>query len=352
MHDVSGAASETSGSCLPLCAGGPHANSTGRETPPRDTGRSPSRFPRLLWIDDEIGTDHAAVRLMELEGVEVACAPTGAVGLALALTNVYDGIILDLRLPDLGGMTILKRILAAGLSGSGKSSLAFDTIYAEGQRRYVESLSSYVGDEIATIMKTLIGRQSVQLRHRRHGREVVSNSVGRRIRGDQRTLEQNVAAMIRPDVTAVEFIVLMGAFRRRVTGRPKPRSHQVSGPTRRRDVAASVLQRIQEHFALGRLPSISGIAKGLGLERPDLREILRGATGAGFCESRRAIRVRPSLAPVAFGEEQFAQIAYRTGYEHPAQFDRDFHLAFGVTPSELRQVIRSGDPICLAPPIN
>ena len=34
-------------------------------------------------------------------------------------------------------------IIFTGLSGSGKSSLAFDTIYAEGQRRYVESLSSY-----------------------------------------------------------------------------------------------------------------------------------------------------------------------------------------------------------------
>src|SRR3954465_8371770 len=34
-------------------------------------------------------------------------------------------------------------IVVTGLSGSGKSSLAFDTIYAEGQRRYVESLSSY-----------------------------------------------------------------------------------------------------------------------------------------------------------------------------------------------------------------
>src|SRR6201997_3145952 len=34
-------------------------------------------------------------------------------------------------------------IVLTGLSGSGKSSLAFDTIYAEGQRRYVESLSSY-----------------------------------------------------------------------------------------------------------------------------------------------------------------------------------------------------------------
>ena len=36
-----------------------------------------------------------------------------------------------------------KLIVFTGLSGSGKSSLAFDTIYAEGQRRYVEILSSY-----------------------------------------------------------------------------------------------------------------------------------------------------------------------------------------------------------------
>ena len=36
-----------------------------------------------------------------------------------------------------------KLIVFTGLSGSGKSSLAFDTIYAEGQRRYVESLSAY-----------------------------------------------------------------------------------------------------------------------------------------------------------------------------------------------------------------
>src|SRR5690625_2040701 len=36
-----------------------------------------------------------------------------------------------------------KLIVLTGLSGSGKSSLAFDTIYAEGQRRYVESLSAY-----------------------------------------------------------------------------------------------------------------------------------------------------------------------------------------------------------------
>src|SRR2546423_9562467 len=38
---------------------------------------------------------------------------------------------------------IEKLTVVTGVSGSGKSSLAFDTIYAEGQRRYVESLSAY-----------------------------------------------------------------------------------------------------------------------------------------------------------------------------------------------------------------
>ena len=36
-----------------------------------------------------------------------------------------------------------KLVVVTGISGSGKSSLAFDTIYADGQRRYVESLSAY-----------------------------------------------------------------------------------------------------------------------------------------------------------------------------------------------------------------
>src|SRR5688572_8701262 len=44
---------------------------------------------------------------------------------------------LDLRLPR------DRLVVITGVSGSGKSSLAFDTIYAEGQRRYVESLSAY-----------------------------------------------------------------------------------------------------------------------------------------------------------------------------------------------------------------
>src|SRR5262249_12563473 len=44
-------------------------------------------------------------------------------------------------------------IVVTGLSGSGKSSLAFDTIYAEGQRRYMESLSSYAKRFVAQVSK-------------------------------------------------------------------------------------------------------------------------------------------------------------------------------------------------------
>ncbi len=52
---------------------------------------------------------------------------------------------LDLSLPR------DKLIVFTGLSGSGKSSLAFDTIYAEGQRRYVESLSAYARQFLSLI---------------------------------------------------------------------------------------------------------------------------------------------------------------------------------------------------------
>ena len=44
-------------------------------------------------------------------------------------------------------------VVLTGLSGSGKSSLAFDTLYAEGQRRYVESLSSYARNFLSIMEK-------------------------------------------------------------------------------------------------------------------------------------------------------------------------------------------------------
>src|SRR3954452_21527366 len=59
---------------------------------------------------------------------------------------------IDLTLP--GG----KLVIVTGVSGSGKSSLAFDTIYAEGQRRYVESLSAYARQFLERMEKPDVDR--------------------------------------------------------------------------------------------------------------------------------------------------------------------------------------------------
>ncbi|HCO86089.1 MAG TPA: hypothetical protein DIT95_21525, partial [Arenibacter sp.] len=46
-----------------------------------------------------------------------------------------------------------KLVVITGLSGSGKSSLAFDTIYAEGQRRYIETFSAYARQFLELMQK-------------------------------------------------------------------------------------------------------------------------------------------------------------------------------------------------------
>ena len=64
-------------------------------------------------------------------------------------------------------------VVITGLSGSGKSSLAFDTLYAEGQRRYVESLSAYARQFLQLMDKpdvdVIEGHQPQPALHRGHG---------------------------------------------------------------------------------------------------------------------------------------------------------------------------------------
>jgi len=68
---------------------------------------------------------------------EIGSAPRGLDAIVIKGAREHNLKNVDLTLPR------NRLIVITGLSGSGKSSLAFDTIYAEGQRRYVESLSSY-----------------------------------------------------------------------------------------------------------------------------------------------------------------------------------------------------------------
>jgi excinuclease ABC subunit A len=72
-------------------------------------------------------------------------APRSTIGIQGARVHNLKNISLEIPRDKL--------IVVTGLSGSGKSSLAFDTIYAEGQRRYMESLSSYAKRFVAQVAK-------------------------------------------------------------------------------------------------------------------------------------------------------------------------------------------------------
>src|SRR5437868_3428964 len=85
-------------------------------------------------------------------GETVASAAGEATGLIVRGARTHNLKNIDLSLP------VEKLIIVTGVSGSGKSSLAFDTIYAEGQRRYVESLSAYARQFLERMEKPDVDR--------------------------------------------------------------------------------------------------------------------------------------------------------------------------------------------------
>src|SRR6186713_2122439 len=70
-----------------------------------------------------------------VHGVRMTDAPSDVIRVHGARQNNLKNLDIDIPLNEL--------VVVSGVSGSGKSSLVFDTLYAEGQRRYVESLSTY-----------------------------------------------------------------------------------------------------------------------------------------------------------------------------------------------------------------
>jgi excinuclease ABC subunit A len=66
--------------------------------------------------------------------------------------------------------------VVTGVSGSGKSSLAFDTVYAEGQRRYVESLSAYARQFLERMDKPTSMKSGHRAGHRHSAKEFDAES--------------------------------------------------------------------------------------------------------------------------------------------------------------------------------
>ena len=111
------------------------------------------QVPSAVW--DRCGRACSAV-LLHTPGTPAGAMPdtqvTAATRLVVRGARTHNLKSVDVSLP-LGRLVII-----TGVSGSGKSSLAFDTIYAEGQRRYVESLSAYARQFLERMEKPDVDR--------------------------------------------------------------------------------------------------------------------------------------------------------------------------------------------------
>lgn len=113
-------------------------------TPYGQTSGEFASSPNGRW-DDMISLNHMMNKKTEESPSLKASADQGKIIVKGARTHNLKNITVE--------MPRNKMVVFTGLSGSGKSSLAFDTIFAEGQRRYVESLSSYARQFLRQMQK-------------------------------------------------------------------------------------------------------------------------------------------------------------------------------------------------------
>ena len=111
-------------------------------------------------------------------------------------------------------------VVLTGLSGSGKSSLAFDTIYAEGQRRYMESLSSYARQFLGQMEKPNVEKMRGFLRQFPSIRNPRTGIRGQRSERSRRSTTISVCCM-----QGSEYLIVQSAERDQKTdGRSDGRS--------------------------------------------------------------------------------------------------------------------------------
>ncbi|MCS7079578.1 MAG: excinuclease ABC subunit UvrA [Chloracidobacterium sp.] len=312
---------------------------------------------------------------------DAATPPTASV---VAASNVEPLVVRGARVHNLKNITVAipyeKLTVVTGVSGSGKSSLAFDTLYAEGYRRYVESLSAYARqflerlpkpdvDEISGICPAIAVQQRHQTRQPRstvatqteiydylrllYARvgEVYCHRCGTRVRRDT---PQSVVEEVLALPEGARFYV---TFPLAATAAPPPdakpkRPRKKDAAATRVQVVAQLMSLLQRGFrrllADGRvielntpddfphetLEGIEVIADRL-TARPDAASRLTDSVEMAFREGHGEMAVHvvsPTPAVMRFGE-QFACKACRLTYPPPEPTLFSFNSPYGACPT-------------------
>ncbi len=157
-------------------------------------------------------------------------------------------------------------VVITGLSGSGKSSLAFDTIHAEGQRRYMESLSSYA-------------RQFLELQDKPDVDEL--SGLSPTIAIDQKSSSHNPRSTVGTVTEVYDFLRVLYA-RAGVPYCPDPACRERHIRLQEQMIESMAL-RIESLLGTGELMILSPVVRG---ERGEHRTVLAGVQKAGFAQVR------------------------------------------------------------------
>ena len=343
-----------------------------------DTGK-----PAVLWIDDEKSPSDADIQLLEHEGFRIECAITATEGLALARNRNYQAILLDLRLPDIPGLSVLASLRAEKIStpvlvvtGFGD----FESARVAGQLGVAgfQSKPVFVDDLKVSIEQMVEGVSPVSggttAPHHDDARDAAAfkalaalfetlHRLARRavdpaawLSGTTETTNRQtltaalMRALLDPALPMPAFLACAAALKivteadaaespfsladyaqnliLEALGRSKPTHAGVV------DALATLESAARDHRRLkGR-----EIAKLEAVSQGHLSALVHDETGFYFTEWRSAYLLRPSLALLAESKEQVKQIACRLlGFSQESQFSREFKALFGVSPTEFRE---------------
>ena len=180
-------------------------------------------------------------------------------------------------------------IVITGLSGSGKSSLAFDTIYAEGQRRYVESLSSYARQFLSMMEKPDVD---------------VIEGLSPAISIEQKATSHNPRSTVGTVTEIYDYLRLLYAR----VGRPECPDHQVSLE------AQTVSQMVDATLSLSAEQRYMLLAPVVRDRKGEHREVFDALRAQGF--------VRARVDGVVVDLEQTPKLALRSKHTIEAVVDR------------------------------
>jgi CheY-like chemotaxis protein len=336
----------------------------------------------VLWIDDESAILNYVTHVLTRNGFDITAATTGSTGLAHARTGRFDLIVLDLKMPDMSGLEVLRQLRA----GDCQVPVVIFTAYPSeesaheagrwGAVRYLKK--PLVGDALMNALRAAakvpfvptlaVTRPShltpragvlpgVLLLLQRIAAERNPNSIL-----SDGTIQELIAFLVDASVDETtialpQFAALARIVRLVLQSMDLPNNVNVLRQALQLidqaiafDLARvdSLVSRAIERFAEPVSLQEEALADTFDLHPSTLGRTLKAAIGFGYRELRWAALVRSSIVPLARSLEPIRHIAVQCGYHNHdrlPQFDRDFEHVLGLAPSEFRRLASRRAPV-------